>query len=646
MVFKSIFVFINSLNNMRNIQYLLLCSLLFFSMNSYAQLDKSQKALLKEVRESGKYLVGTGHGKTLKRAQEDALSDLASQISTTVSSQFDYVLKENKIDDKEEINEQVNSIIKTYSHTSLRNALELVVEDEPNATVIRYINKSDVDKVFEDRRNKAITFAKNAERYEKSYKIGDALSYYYWALSLLRSCPSGDQLKISFGLNDEQTLITYLYNKIKEILLGVQVSLVTNTLENDGTRTLEIKADYKGQPTANFNYSFFDGSRRSDLCSMQNGEDAIVLPADMNLNKIDLRAEYCCEEEANMDAELSNVLKNTEQAPLQAAKLQLQGLKNKEVKRDNVSAPVSVVTTPVSNVGIENTENVGTGTAVKYLTEVEAAPFLKTIMQIENAIRTQKFADVKPLFTEEGYKMFDKLLHYGNARLIRSPQVTFSRLGNEVTCRSFPMSFTFKTSRRKFSENVVFRLNDEAKVVEVAFGLEERATNDIMNNGAKRYSEEARQVLVNFLESYKSAYALCRLDYLDQVFSNDAIIITGTVVKSAGFGEIKPKEAQHVKYTRQTKAQYLKNLERTMNSNEFINIHFADNIVKKSTGKEIYGIQIKQDYFSSSYGDTGYLFLLIDLNDPKLPCVKVRAWQPDLDPSIQDGRLGMQDFVF
>jgi hypothetical protein len=151
---------------------------------------------------------------------------------------------------------------------------------------------------------------------------------------------------------------------------------------------------------------------------------------------------------------------------------------------------------------------------------------------------------------------------------------------------------------------------------------------------------------VSFLESYKTAYALRRLDYLDKIFSNDALIITGSVVSSAGYGELQPKQLQHVKYTRQTKSQYLKNLQRTMMSNEYINIHFAENTVKKSTGKEIYGIQIKQDYFSSSYGDTGYLFLLLDLEKPQQPVVKVRAWQPDLDPTIQDGRLSMADFIF
>ena len=29
-------------------------------------------------------------------------------------------------------------------------------------------------------------------------------------------------------------------------------------------------------------------------------------------------------------------------------------------------------------------------------------------------------------------------------------------------------------------------------------------------------------------------------------------------------------------------------------------------------GESIYSIQIKQDYYSSNYGDSGYLFLLVD----------------------------------
>ena len=90
-----------------------------------------------------------------------------------------------------------------------------------------------------------------------------------------------------------------------------------------------------------------------------------------------------------------------------------------------------------------------------------------------------------------------------------------------------------------------------------------------------------------------------------------------------------------VKYTRQDKNTYLKNLEKSFNSNEFINIRFTDNEVKKmGKGGETYGIQIHQDYYSSHYGDTGYLFLMVDLNEMDAPIIKVRTWQPNRDPNI------------
>jgi hypothetical protein len=40
------------------------------------------------------------------------------------------------------------------------------------------------------------------------------------------------------------------------------------------------------------------------------------------------------------------------------------------------------------------------------------------------------------------------------------------------------------------------------------------------------------------------------------------------------------------------------------------------------------------DYYSSTYSDTGYLFLMVDMNDAKQPIIKVRTWQPERDPNI------------
>ena len=57
-------------------------------------------------------------------------------------------------------------------------------------------------------------------------------------------------------------------------------------------------------------------------------------------------------------------------------------------------------------------------------------------------------------------------------------------------------------------------------------------------------------------------------------------------------------------------------------------------MTKSQVGGELYGIQIHQDYCSSSYGDTGYLFLLVDINNPKQPTIFVRTWQPNRDPRL------------
>ena len=40
--------------------------------------------------------------------------------------------------------------------------------------------------------------------------------------------------------------------------------------------------------------------------------------------------------------------------------------------------------------------------------------------------------------------------------------------------------------------------------------------------------------------------------------------------------------------------------------------------------------------------DKGYLFLEVDVNNPKQPIIKVRTWQPEKDPNF--GLYGPGDF--
>lgn len=240
-----------------------------------------------------------------------------------------------------------------------------------------------------------------------------------------------------------------------------------------------------------------------------------------------------------------------------------------------------------------------------------------------------------------GYDNFIKLMQYGNAKLLQSGTVKYYQYNDEVICRAVPMSFSFQHNNRTFIEDVVFTINKDNKIDNISFALSKQAVDDIASKG--QWSQATRMAIISFMENYKTAYALKRLDYIESIFSDNALIITGSVVKVDPNPELKSMNNQIVRYNRQSKTQYMRNLRHCFNSNEFINIRFADNTIRQATrGGDIYGIEIKQDYFSTNYGDTGYLFLLIDMTDSIAPKIQVRTWQPEKHP---DGSIyGLSDF--
>ena len=203
------------------------------------------------------------------------------------------------------------------------------------------------------------------------------------------------------------------------------------------------------------------------------------------------------------------------------------------------------------------------------------------------------------------------------------------------------MSFHFANNNKTFVEDVVFFFDANKKIDNLTFGLAQEAIDDVV--GKDMWSERVRLMIINFLENYKTAYALKRLDYIESIFADDALIIVGSVLKVKPGGDNPFAGNQIVNYNRYSKEQYIRNLRHSFASNEFINIRFEDNIIRRSgSGGDVYGIQIKQDYFSSNYGDTGYLFLMVDLNDANQPIIHVRTWQPHKNP---DGSIyGLEDF--
>lgn len=581
-----------------------------------------QAQTVKEIQQSDDYLWGTGNAPTLRQADNEALASLISQISTNVSAQFEQVTEGGTENDVATAKDKFKSIINTYSHSTLTNTQRIVIQNEPDAAVMRYIKKSEIQRIFNGRKVKLLDFAQEAQRLEKKSQVADALRYYYWALTLLQSYPDGNYLTMKDDEGHEQLLVSWIPKQMNDIFTNISLSVEGEQVDGN-LKTVTLKVLYKGKPARNYDYSYFDGRDWSNIFSAKDGLGLVELPAMASVDGLSVKTEYMFEGEANIDSELSEVMSSVTPIAMRDAYLKLSAPNQKEA----VAQP-GQTTLMASSMQAKETNS-----GMKFLSTETAAPYEQTMAKVEQAIRTHNFEGIESLCTPEGYDMFQRLIKYGNCKILRQPNLKYLSYNGEITCRSLPMSFSFRGNRRTFVEDVVFQMTPEGKITSLSFGLNKPAVDDIMNQTA--WGDTARQVLITFLESYKTAYALKRLDYIRSIFSDDALIITGSVVKASGQMERQPIDGKVVKYTRQTKGEYMKKLEHIFASSEFINLRFADNQVRKSgVGGEIYGIQIKQDYFSSSYGDTGYLFLMVDLNHPKEPVIHVRTWQPEKDPNF------------
>ena len=581
---------------------------------------------IETIKRSGEYLWGEGTGETIREAETQAMQSLVEKISVNVESLFENVEKEVQINGSLDASSAVKMVVKTYSSATLTNTDQLVLSQEPDAKIIRFVLKKDVQKIFEGRKNKMLDYVNLAQSAENKLKIDDVLRYYYWAYCLLRSLPDANQIVLP---GSDRLLVTWIPDQINGVLSNVKVRK-----QSVDDEFVNLVITYKGSPVASLDYTYFDGRSYTNIYSASDGRGIMEMQPGVSTDNLKIKCEYEYLGEAQIDKEIASVV---------------EVMKGRNFRNSHINVGGDGMSTPKT--GLPKSIEVTLKEAVSAMphsavTEVDAASYESIMAKVVAAIKKKDYASVSSYFTTEGMDMFNKLLNYGNARIMEEPQLSYVQNGEEVICRSIPMSFGFKNNTRKFVENVCFTFDADRKINCVAFGLGTEATADILKR--TDYSEKARIILTQFLENYKTAFALKRLDYIRSIFDDNALIITGTVVKRTNYQN---KEEQTrfldnkiIKYNRYSKNEYMKHLERCFKSNEFVNIRFANNDIVKAGGSygEVYGIQIRQDYYSTNYGDTGYLFLFVDLNDPNNPIIKVRTWQPDRDPDF--GLYGLGDF--
>ena len=185
-------------------------------------------------------------------------------------------------------------------------------------------------------------------------------------------------------------------------------------------------------------------------------------------------------------------------------------------------------------------------------------------------------------------------------------------------------------SWKKYQEGV-FTLDKNGMVTDFHLALDADLYIKVMSSATAFEDFVRRQLILEYVERFRNAYCLKDLNFLEQIFSEDALIITGKVIKQVK-SDINRNSLNNEKivYSKQNKKQYLTNLARVFRNNKRINVLFDDiKVVKHPAKADFYGVTLKQGWSSDGYSDVGYVFLLWDFSNEDAPQIHVRTWQPD-----------------
>ena len=625
---------------MRTLRLLLSLLLALFNLGVFGQDVNANKQIMKKIiMDSEHFQFATAVADSFDIAVNDAVSLLASQIMTNVKSEAVSTISEQYVDGTISSTSYFSNVIKTFSDVRLTDYHVLMIDKPTKKSkfygAFVYISSEKVSEIIAELKEAEIEAAQERERllkndinfyYDeglravKDIRIGDALKYFYWGylialdtkVALDREGKSQPADAV-FAMLLEQTLnnISIACEGQKEESINEYQSVFSKQLgffyKTDDTYRRITCMDFK----YNNGNTYVEGARVRDGVS--------VAELYYDLDHINLHCIYNYGS-SETPIQIQEIIKNKSNRNFAAA--------DKIIRLDLKAAndeKVEEIVVP------EKKEEAFAGQPI-IVNDTARIDMLRDIMdEIEEAIRTKSYGMVGHYFTEDGYDCFNKLIRYGNASIIGTPQYEFINFNHLVICRSITMQFRFRNNKR-FVENVVFRFNNDNLIESLAFALSDVAQHDIMDN--EDWKSDSRLTLLTFMEDYQTAYALGRIEYLERIFSENALIISGyKVIKKISSDGFKLQGYTH--YDTLSKSQYMAKLRRHFKTKEYINLNLTEtDFTQAWNAEDFFGIRVRQEYFSSTYGDVGYLFLLVDLRG-KDPVIHVRAWQDDKLPIDQ-----------
>lgn len=404
------------------------------------------------IRKNNSYIYTEATAATSTAADSVALDALVGKLAQTVDLPYSSEIRK--------------SLINTYLEDIKRVCAMISSNGRGKASVMRYIQRNDVERIFEGRRSKVKEMLSIASTADRKCQMDVALRYYSWAETLMRSLPSTDVVAIAEAKSRRET-----------ILKGLNVEFDRQDIYDKGI--VELTFTFKGKPVKNIDYKFFDGKTWSKVLSAKDGKGFVEVRPGSKIDQYRIKYEITPAHLQHLFREVSLVEKalapeaentdgGTRSAKTHSGPAVTATASESSARKIDFSAVKKKVLDVVAREEFQTEPDSTRGglTPIVFSSEYE-----DIVNKVCKGVTSGADESLYEYFTPEGYEIFNRLIRYGNARVLNFGELNFYGLGEEVYARSVPMVFSFRGNQRQFVENIVFTFNGERKICDLSFSL-------------------------------------------------------------------------------------------------------------------------------------------------------------------------------
>ncbi len=593
---------------------------------------------------------GEASASTPDGARERAIENMTLKIKSVVKSGASLNLSNSANGAGDE---DFSSNYERSTFAVIENLKEICYEETNSKTQYTkytcfvYITDKDYKKIQQDRNTEELDLINAGIEMEQQVNLAGALRNYTWAHTVIKAFNDTD-LKVEVN-GRKLTAYSWLAQKIESILTNLKFEINENSVTDFGVGSdkysVTVNTTYNGYPVSSLDVSY-DNTEAMQSTLATDGNLILSYPTLDGLKSLTFNIQYGYA----ADAKTQNGIIEAAYSGMSADRRLNLNCSRKEIpfkynagknkaKRTSLDTSNDKVFAQSVLPDVKPEREALDRSQVAAPTNMTVAEScIERMRSVEVALKTKKYEPVHDLFTPEGWKIFSLLT--SKSKISVTGKADYNIEETPLFLRGTAIPIKVSRGGKSASERLVFRFDkDTGRISSVAFALTHRAESDIFRAQGS-WQLDSRYSILTFMEDYQTAFHTQELSYIEKIFSENAIIITGMftdgnsghfeddVLKSRGAN----KRGKRVVYKTQTKSEYLKNLKRCFDNNNWTHIDFEDTEIRKiptsMADNDVMWIELKQTWKSSGYCDTGFLALQINLV-PSGSKINVRTWTPD-----------------